>query len=232
MSDPVPLCFLSGLLCDAALWRHQLAALEGRVADLTQDDSLAAMAARVLEGLPPRADLVGFSMGGYLAFEILRRAPERVRRLALIDTRATPDSPAALARRRELLDMTAQEPFRAVTNRLLPLYLHASRLAEEALTEAIHAMAERLGPAVFARQQAAIMSRPDSRPLLPSVVCPTLVLCGRQDAVTPLAESQAMAAAIPGAKLVVLEDCGHFAPMEQPDQVTQALGAWRRAEGR
>ncbi len=230
MSQPATLCLLSGLLCDAALWRHQVAALgDGwncRIPALTEDDSLAAMAARVLEAMPGRFALAGFSMGGYLTFEILRQAPERITRLALIDSRATPDSPADRQRRRDLLARAAAGPFRAVTEALLPRYLHESRLSDSTLTGEIRAMAERLGPAVFARQMAAIMARPDSRPLLPGIACPTLILCGRQDAVTTLAESEAMAAAIPGAALVVAEDCGHFAPLERPELVTGALRAW------
>ena len=224
------LCLLPGLLCDAALWRQQIEALKGladcQVADLSRDDSLAGMAARALADLPPRFAQAGFSMGGFLAFEILRQAPERVARLALLDTRASPDDAADLRRGRALLDLATSGPFRAVTEALLPLYLHESRLAETALTETLHAMAERLGPEAFARQQAAIMSRPDSRPLLAEIRCPTPILCGRQDAAATLAAHEAMAAGTPGAELVVIEICGHFAPLERPAAVNGAMEGW------
>ena len=158
------------------------------------------MAARALDSLPDRFHLAAFSLGGFVALEILSQAPERVRRLALIDTRATADSEADLRYRRELLALAEQSPFRAVTEALLPRYLTKTRQADADLVAELHAMAERLGPEVFARQMAAVMTRPDSRPLLPEIACPTLILCGRQDPAIPLAESEAMAATIPGAK--------------------------------
>lgn len=235
MAQPETLCFLPGLLCDAALWRHQMAALEGRFAcrfvDLSGHDSMAGMAARVIESTPNQFALAGFSMGGYVAFEILRQAPERVSRLALVDTRASPDSPETREARRALLDLATHEDFAAVTETLLPAYVHESRPADGALTGEIHAMAERLGPAVFRRQMAAIMGRPDSRPLLPKIACPTLLICGRQDRRTTLSDHEEMATGIPGAEMVVLEDCGHFAPLERPDDVTVALRAWLTLDG-
>ncbi len=231
-----PLLLLPGLLCDDALWAHQLRHLGGdiTVADLTLDDSLGAMAARVLAAAPPVFDLAGLSMGGYLAFEILRRAPARVARLCLLDTSARPDTEEQTARRRGLIDLAGRGQFKGVTPRLLPLLLHPDRLpnaplADATLTGAVMAMAERVGAAAFLRQQHAIMSRPDSRPDLPSIAAPTLVICGRQDALTPLEKSEEMAAAIPGARLAVIEECGHLATMEQPQAVTALMRLWREA---
>ena len=138
MPQPETLCFLPGLLCDAALWRRQMAPLGGcfdcRFVDLNQDDGMADMAAWVIESMPARFALVGFSMGGFVAFEVLRQAFERNYRLALVDTRASPDSPETLEARRALLDLTTRGGFSAVTEALLPAYLHESRLADDALT--------------------------------------------------------------------------------------------------
>lgn len=228
--DPLPLLLLPGLLCDAALWAHQLRHLGAErdvtVADLRHDDTFPAMAARVLAAAPARFALAGLSMGGYLAFELLRQAPERVARLALLDTGARPDTEEQRTRRRVLLDLSRRGQFKGVTPRLLPLYLHPDRVHEEALAGTVMAMAERLGPETFLRQQHAIMQRPDSRPLLPAITAPTLVVCGREDAATPLALSEEMAAGIPGARLAVIEECGHLSPLERPQAVTALLRLW------
>lgn len=226
-----PLILLPGLLCDEALWAHQLRHLAGEapvtVADLTRDDSLGAMAARVLAEAPPVFDLAGLSMGGYLAFEILRRAPERVGRLCLIDTSARPDTEEQTARRRGLMELARKGQFRGVTPRLLPLFLHPDRLGEAALTGAVMAMAERVGADAFLRQQAAIMARPDSRPGLAAIAAPTLVIVGREDALTPPDLAKEIADGIPGARLAVIEECGHLATMERPQAVTVLMRLWR-----
>lgn len=225
-----PLALLPGLLNDAALWRHQIAALADRadclVPDFTTQDSVAAMAETVLSALPGRFALAGLSMGGYVAFEILRRAPGRVARLALLDTKAGPDSAEQAARRRGLIALAEKGRFQGVTRRLLPLLIAEAHLANEALVAEVMAMAGRVGRDAFVRQQAAIMGRPDSRPILARIQCPTLVLCGRQDQLTPPDLHMELAAGIRDARLVVLEDCGHLAPLEQPAAVTAALGNW------
>ena len=227
---PVPLVLLPGLLCDAALWRPQVEALadvaDCQVADLTRDDSMAAFAERVLAGAPPRFALAGLSMGGYVAQEVVRRAPERVMRLALLDTSARADTEEQSARRRGLIELARKGNFKGVTPRLLPLLIHADRLADEPLTTAVMAMAERVGMAAFLRQQQAILTRVDGRPDLPRIACPTLVLCGRDDALTPLAVNEEMARLIPGARMVVVEACGHLATLERPDAVNAALRDW------
>lgn len=229
MSDP--LLLLPGLLCDAALWEHQARHLADTgpvsVADLTRDDSIGAMAARVLEAAPPVFDLAGLSMGGYLAFEIMRRAPERVRRLCLIDTSAAADTEEQTARRRGLIDLARRGQFKGVTPRLLPLFLHHDRLGEAALTEAVMAMAERVGAEAFLRQQHAIMGRADSRRSLAAIAAPTLVIVGREDALTPVSAAEEIAAAIPRARLAVIEECGHLATMERPQAVTALMRLWR-----
>lgn len=231
MSDaPLPLVLLPGLLGDAALWSHQTHHL-GRdravtVADLRHDDSLDAMAARVLAAAPPRFALAALSMGGYVAFAMLRAAPECIARLALLDTSARADTDDQRTRRRVLLDLSRRGQFKGVTPRLLPYYLHPDCLAAPEPGGTVMAMAERLGPEVFLRQQHAIMHRPDSRDLLPRIAAPTLVICGREDAATPLDHSEEIAALIPGARLAVIEECGHLSPLERPQAVTVLLRLW------
>jgi pimeloyl-ACP methyl ester carboxylesterase len=228
MTAATPLILLPGLLLDERLYAAQVAALAGRAAaqviDLTRDDSIAAMAGRVLAAAPARFALCGLSMGGYVAFEIMRRAPERVTRLALLDTQARPDSDEARARRLDLIALVERGDFAAATARLLPLFVHPDRRA--ALQAMIAAMAEQVGRDAFLRQQKAILERVDSRPGLAAIACPTLVLTGRQDLLTPLEVHLEIAAAIPDATLVVLPRCGHLSPLEQPAMVTAQLAAW------
>lgn len=233
MTDRPTLALLPGLLCDARLWRPQIDGLsdlvQPQVADLTQDDSIAAMAERTLAGLPERFALAGLSMGGYVALEILRIAPERVIRLALLDTSAIADRPEDSQRRRDLLALAERGQFKGVTRQLLPRLIHRDRLEDETLTSVIYAMADTVGKAGFVRQQTAIMGRSDKRSLLPSIRTPTLVVVGRQDALTPPALAMELAAGIPEARLDVLEDCGHLATLERPDETTAALRRWLRS---
>jgi len=226
------LILLPGLLCDAALWAPQVRELGGRyqiwVPDLAQDDSMTAMAQRVLAGAPaPRFAVAGLSMGGYVALEMLRQSPERIHRVALLDTRARPDSPDELERRRTLMRIAERaKGFAPVNKRMLPLLVHASRLSDAQLVRIVEDMAERIGIAGYLRQQHAIMSRADFRPGLAAIRCPTLVLCGRQDALTPVGFHEEMAAMIEGARLVIIEECGHMAPLEKPAEVSAALERW------
>jgi len=230
MVKKTSLVLLPGLLCDRELWHRQIESLgdvaSPWVADLTLDDSMAAMARRVLAAAPPDFALAGLSMGGYCALEIMRQAPARVTRLALLDTGARADSPAQTARRRGLIELAEKGDFKGVTPRLLPLFLHPDHLKDADLAGRVTAMAHRVGKDAFLRQQKAIMGRIDSRPYLPRVACPTLLLCGRQDQLTPPALHEEMAAQIPGALLEVIEDCGHLSTMERPDAVDAALRIW------
>jgi pimeloyl-ACP methyl ester carboxylesterase len=230
MSARVPLILLPGLLCDRVLWQHQLDHLddlaEMTVPDLGLDDSVAAMAARVLADAPRRFALAALSMGGYVAHAIMRAAAERVERLALLDTSARPDTEEQLSRRRGLIELAERGTFRGVTPRLLPLLVHPRRLEEKPLTDAIMGMAERIGRDAFLRQQRAIMGRPDSRLQLAGYRVPTLVAAGRSDAITPVEINAEMATLIPGARLVVIEDCGHLSTMEQPVAMTALLRYW------
>jgi pimeloyl-ACP methyl ester carboxylesterase len=226
----ISIVLLPGLLCDAALWQPQIEALghqfDCRVADLTQADSMAELARAVLEWAPESFALAGLSMGGYVALEIMRQAPERVRLLALLDTSARPDSEEQLARRHDLLALSQQGRFRGVTPLLLPQLVHSDRLGDADLTAVVMDMAERVGRDAFIRQQTAIMHRPDSLKSLGRISCPTLIVCGRQDALTPLARSQELVEGIAGARLRVIEECGHLSTLERPDSVNRALRDW------
>ncbi len=233
MSARTPLVLLPGLLCDAALWRHQTDTLadiaEITVADLTGDDRFDDMARAVLKAAPETFALAGLSMGGYVAHEIMRQAPGRVTRLALLDTSARADTPGQSERRRAFIEQTRHGDFKGVTSRLLPMLIHPDRLADGDLTGTITAMAEGVGREAFRRQQNAIMNRPDGRRDLSAIPCPTLVLGGRQDALTPLAGHQEMAEGIPDSTLVVIEDCGHLAPLERPRAVSAVMRYWLQA---
>lgn len=223
------LLLLPGLLCDARLWQPQAAGLaelaQVRVADLSQAESIGGLAEQVLAQAPDCFALAGLSMGGYVALEIMRQAPQRVLGLALLDTSARADSAEAKLGRADLMDQ-AEHDFAALVARLLPKFVHPAHLSDAALLEGITAMAHSLGRDVFLRQQRAMLGRIDSRPGLAQISCPTLVLCGRQDAITPLALHEELAAAIAGAQLVVIETCGHLSCLEQPQAVARALEFW------
>ena len=224
------LVLLPGLLCDAALWAPQVEALaddyEIFVADFTRADTIAGMAEAALALAPERFNLAGLSMGGYVAQEVVRRVPGRLRRLALLDTSARPDTDEQRSRRRGLIELAQKGQFKGVTPRLLPQLIHPARQQDAALTATVMGMAERVGPDAFLRQQKAIMGRVDSRPDLPRIACPALVLCGRDDVLTPLELSREMAEAVPGAELVVVEECGHLSSLERPAEVNAAFRRW------
>ncbi len=229
MPDRQALVLLPGLLCDERLWRDVTDGLADvadiTVADLTQDASVVDMAARVLAAAPERFVLGALSMGGYVAFEILRQQPQRVTRLALLDTSAAPDSPERAKQRRAGLRLLEQGRFLGVTQQLLPKLVHATHL-RDGIGDEVRAMARRVGPEAYRRQQRAILERPDSRPLLPTIGVPTLVVVGEADVLTPPADAEVMQQAIPGAELVRIPECGHLPPMEAPEETTRRLRDW------
>lgn len=226
----LPLVLVPGLLCDARLWQAQVTALADvatiTVADVTRDDTIAGMAERVLAAAPARFALAGLSMGGYVVQEMTRRAPDRVIRLALLDTNARADTDEQKQRRLDLIQLAERGTFKGVTPRLLPMLIHPDRMADKALVSTVMAMAESVGKDAFFRQQRAIMHRIDGRDVLKEISCPTLVLCGREDALAPPKVHEEMAERIPDATLVVINHCGHLSTMERPEQVTAQMRVW------
>lgn len=225
-----PLVLLPGLLNTQRVYEHQVEALQDIadivVPELWHDDTIGAMAETALAAAPPTFALCGFSMGGYVAFEIFRRAPTRVERIALIDTQAAPDSPESRTRRQAFIEQTRLGRFHGVHPTLLPQIIHPTRLKDMAVTQPILDMAKEIGGDGFVRQQQAILGRADSRPLLVEIEVPTVVIVGRQDMATPLPRSQQMAADIANAQLVIVEECGHVSPLERPAEVSAALRRW------
>lgn len=224
------LLLLPGLLNDARLWKRQVddlaKSVHCTVAGLTGADTMAALAASVLKQAPPGPfALAGLSMGGYTALEIMRQAPERVTALALLDTSARPDTPQATEGRREMMRLAGSD-FTAVVKAMLPKMMHPLHLQDAARTELFFDMAMNVGVDGYLRQQMAIMSRIDSRPWLRRITCPVLILCGREDAVTPVEVHEEMAAEIPGARLTIVEECGHLSAISQPERVTEAMRKW------
>ena len=219
-----------GLLCDASVWAPQRAALEPhrdvRVPDLWGLDSIAAMAERVLDMAPARFALAGHSMGARVALAVLERAPGRVERLALLDTGTHPRRPGEAEKRQELVDLAYAEGMAALAARWLPPMVHPARVGDAALMGPLTAMVCRATPAIFEGQVRALLNRPEAAAVLPRIACPTLVACGRQDAWSPLSQHEEMAAAIPGARLAVIEESGHMSTVEAPAAVSAALRRW------
>jgi pimeloyl-ACP methyl ester carboxylesterase len=184
------------------------------------------MAARALAEAPPRFALGGLSMGGYVALAMQRMAPERVTRLALLDTTARPDTEDGTARRRALMELARSGRFHEVHQALWPRLVHPDRTADKALEHIVLTMMNDTGVDAFCREQEAIIARVDSRPLLGAIACPTLVLVGAQDAITPVEMAQEMADAIPAAALAIVPETGHLATLEAPVHVNAALAKW------
>ncbi len=224
-----PAILLPGLLCDAALWRPQVEALADEmaagIADLTLDETVADMAERALAVAPPRFALAGLSMGGYVALEIMRRAPQRVERLALFATSAAPDTPAQSAARKRYMESLKLGRFLGVGRKLLPRLVDRSHLSGP-VGDTVRAMAERVGGEAFLRQQRAILTRPDSRPTLATIAVPTIVVVGDGDVLTPPAQSREIRDGIAGSTLHVLPACGHLPALERPHRVIGLMRDW------
>lgn len=224
MSDPI--VFVPGLLCTEALFAPQIAAFADRpimVANHRQHDSIETIAAGILEEAPERFSLIGLSMGGYIAMEIMREAPDRVGRLALLDTNSRADTAEQSERRRFLIDLTRKRGFNKVPHLLYPGFVHERNEDNEDLKAVVVEMAQDTGPEAFIRQQTALIGRIDARPRLGEIRCPTLVLVGDGDRLTPLQISQEIHRHIPDSELAVIEDSGHLSTLEAPEKVTGAL---------
>ena len=196
------------------------------MADHRRDDSLAAIARRILAAAPPRFALAGLSMGGYIAFEIMRQSPERVVKLALLDTGARADMAEQTERRHVLMAKAKAGGFAEIADLAYPLYVHRDRHNDTALKSIVMKMVEETGLDAYLRQQQAIIGRPDSRPGLPAISCKTLMLVGEGDEATPPELAREIAGAIPGARLVLIPGSGHLSTLEKPDAVNKALAEW------
>jgi pimeloyl-ACP methyl ester carboxylesterase len=226
----LPIVLVPGLLSSPRLFSLQLPALwqfgPTMIADNTRADTIAAIAADVLAAAPPRFSLAGLSMGGYIAFEIMRQAAGRVAKLALLDTSARPDTPEQTQRRHAQIATAQAGGFAEIPDQQYPLLFHPDHLGNQQLRQITRLMASETGAEGFARQQQAIMSRPDSRPDLHAITCPTLVLVGDNDRLTPPEYSAEIANAIGNARLVIIPECGHLSTLDQPDETTRALQQW------
>lgn len=228
----LPLLLLPGMACDHRMWQAQTGYFGRRalVGDITRSDTVSGTALDLLARAPRRFALAGLSMGGILAFEVWRRAPERVAGLALLDTNPNAESRERRLGREQNLQRLQVEGASALESilrdTLAPVYLAKSRASDQKLLDCIVDMGLQLGEESFVRQNLALRDRPDSLATLPDINVPCLVLCGVEDQLCPVSFHQLMADRIPGARLEVLDDCGHLSSMECPDEVNAALAAW------
>jgi pimeloyl-ACP methyl ester carboxylesterase len=231
--ENLPVVLVPGLNCSARLYAEQIPALwrfgPVTVADHTRDASITAIAGRILANAPPVFALVGLSLGGYIAFEIMRRAPQRVGRLALLDTSARPDTAELTSRRQAPMAQARAGKLMEVADESFVFFVHPNRYGDVALRAVVRAMAEETGAEAYLRQQQAIIGRADSRPMLGTIKCPTLMLVGEEDQGTPPELAREIAVGIAGARLVVVPDCGHLSTLERPQAVTKALVEWMQA---
>jgi pimeloyl-ACP methyl ester carboxylesterase len=230
MSDALPTLLVPGLLCTGQLYTHQYSLLwrygPVMVADPVHDETIAAIAQRILSNAPPQFRLAGLSMGGYIALEIMRVAPQRVLKLALLDTSARPDSAEAGVIRRDLITRAKAGEFAHIPDTTYPNAVHPSRLDDAELKQINRQMAQDVGLDAYVRQQTAIMARHDARPNLTDIQCPTTIIVGKEDKITPIVCAEEMASGIRGATLHVIADCGHMSTLEQPQAVNTALASW------
>ena len=233
MSEPLPVVLIPGLLASARMYAAQVPQLwragPVMIADHTRDDSMSGIARRILSAAPARFALAGLSMGGYIAFEVLRQAPQRIAKVALLDTSARADAPEQTAMRRAQMTLASQGRLAEVVEQQFPRLVQRARRADVELRQLFDLMAQEVGAAGFIRQQTAILGRADSRATLGSIRCPTLVLVGEGDELTPPELAAEIAAGIPGARLTTVPQCGHMSTLEQPDEVSRALLEWLEA---
>lgn len=229
----MPILLVPGLACSPRIYAPVVPALwrfgPVTVANHIREDNMGAIARKILAEAPPRFALAGHSMGGYIAFEIMRQAPERVAKLALLNTQARPDTQEASERRRGQIARAKAGEYLVILDELFGVFVHPSRRDDASLRQVVNDMGDDVGPEAFARQLTAIMTRPDSRPSLAWIKCPTLVLSSDEDKTVPNSLSVEMADGIPGAKLVIIPDCGHLTPLEQPQATADALVEWLRS---
>ena len=230
MPNSLPVVLVPGLACSPRIYEPQIPSLwrQGPVfiANHARGGDMATIARRILAEAPLRFSLAGHSMGGYIIFEMFRQAPERISRLAFLNTSARPEAPEVTEKRRVMIQEVKQGGYRAVMDRLFANFVHPALARDEHLHRIVLDMADDVGPDAFVWQLEAITGRIDSRPTLATIKCPTLVLTSDTDNMMPPDASSEIASAIPGAKLVTIQDCGHLTQLEKPQAVTDALLDW------
>ena len=229
------LYLLSGLLCDETIWRYQVDALSDqynvRVPDYRDCDSIAAMAEVVLNGAPESFAVAGHSMGGRVALEVVRQKNRSVTHLALLDTAAGPAAETEYEKRMAWVRLAEEKGMKALADVWLPPMLHPDRVHDKILVQELEAMIQDFTPAQFTGEIRALLERPDATPVLGQIDCPTLVLCGRQDAWRTVEQHAELALMIPNATFEVVEDCGHMSTIERPDDVTTRLRRFLNSMG-
>jgi pimeloyl-ACP methyl ester carboxylesterase len=230
MMQSLPLVLVPGLTCTARLYTPQVESLwlygPVTVADHRRDGDIAAVAKRILDAAPPRFALAGLSYGGYIAFEMMRQAAERIVKLALLDTSARPDTPEQTAAREKQIAAVEAGGYGDIADFAIAHYLHRDRQNDETMTTIVRQMVAETGAEAFVREVRAIISRPDSRPLLRTIRCQTLMLVGDGDEGTPPELAREIASGIPNSRLVIIPNCGHLSTIEQPVAVNAALAEW------
>ena len=231
MSTKIPLILIPGLLCDEALWEYPMKKLDA-IADCTVTDhhtkyeTIDEIADAIADAAPSRFALAGLSMGGYIALEICRKFSDRVSRLALLDTAPGADTPEQTSRRKDFIALCQQGKFDEVVENLFQVFVHPDRQNDPVLRNQVIDMVNRVGAKIFVRQQHAIMSRINQTPHLHEITCPTIVICGHEDQLTPLKLSQEIANHIPDSKLFSISNCGHLSTMERPEEVSAIMQQW------
>ena len=230
MGHAPTIVFLPGLLCDASMWSAQRDALEHVapvvIADFSQFSSISDMASSVLEQTAGPLVVIGHSMGALVALETVRLASERVVGLGLIDTGIHSRKEGEEAKRQTLVELAYDKGMAALADEWLPPMIDQRRRDDHDLIDRLKVMVIRATPDQHNRQIRALLDRPDARGVLAGVTCPTLVMVGRQDQWSPLAQHEEIASLIPGSHLVVIEDCGHMSIVERPKETAQALLDW------
>ena len=233
MTTKTTVVLIPGLLCDDFVWARVLSALHGRipvaVVDLSTQDSLTTMAEDTLDACPGDLFVAGHSMGARVAMEMARLAPERVKRLALLDTGIHPLKEGEREKRAEIVAFAHEHGMTALAKRWLPGMVHPDRTEDRALMAGLTAMVERMDPDLHERQIHALVTRPNASEYIASIACPTLLAVGRQDQWSPVSQHEDMLRLMPNATLTVIEDAGHFAPVEQPEAVAELLMDWALA---
>jgi pimeloyl-ACP methyl ester carboxylesterase len=226
-----PLLLVPGTLCDERLWKHQIENLsdlaEVKVCDVTKHDSITGLAQSILEKAPEKFALAGLSLGGIISLEIMRLAPERVKKLALLDTNPTPPKSEQISGWEKFIDMANNGQFLTITiDHLIPVLIHPDRRKDETLVETIIGMAEKIGKDAYINQLKAVIGRSDQRPILSTIICPTMVIVGSEDRICSIHMSEFITENISNSCLEIVNNSGHLSTLEQPETVSFLLRKW------